>query len=453
MKHTLEWVKGNVLIVVLGVVAIGSLVAGWMISASMSAAAREKLEGRVKKISELSAIEKANISLALPGKEPTSLQVVINQSVLDQYKEITGQLKSDADAVHKLTLERNRRDHKPVLADVFPQPRADKKDVIAFTLHKEIMAAYESLLNKVKAGMPPPPQQIAENLARRDSQFIEATLKKASRAALDEKELAQLTADLTRSRLALYGEQAQKVSVYASLDALDLPAAPEKKPSLGQLFDWQWKYWLTKDILEAIADASAKSGGGSEPASVLKSPVKRVLSIRIPDMGFAKAASSGTQGAFGGLSGGFSGGDSAAPATPAPEATAATLAAAPVIDFTQEAPRDYKVSFTGRGSNQIYDVRSAKVTLIVETARLPELFDALARRNFMTVLDSTVRPADPFAAANDGFIYGKAHVSEVTLTIESVWLREWTVPYMPLEVRTALGISSGAPDPSAAPAG
>lgn len=454
MKPVLDWVKSNVLVVVLGVVAIGSLVAGWVFSDSMVASTRTKEEARAKKISELASLEKSNITLAIPGKEPTTRQVVINQEVLDEYRKVTEQLKGDADQVHQLALARNKRDHKPVLDNVFPQPPAEKKDVIAFTVHKELMAAYESLLKSVNAGTPPAAADVAEALSRRDSQYIESTLKKASRAQLDAKELAELTEDLTRSRLALYGEQAQKLTVYATVDSLDLPPSPEsKKPSLGQLFDWQWKFWLTKDILEAIADAGAKAGGGSS-ASLLKGPVKRVVAIRIPDLSLPTKAGQSQQGSFGGMNSGF-GGD-AAPAAPAPEAPAAApdaAAAAPTIDLTQEAVRDYKRSFTGRVSNPIYDVRLAKAVLIVETARLPELFDALARRNFMTVIDSSIRPADAFAAARDGFIYGKAHVSEVTLTIESVWLREWTVPFMPSDVRTALGVGSAAPaaDAGAAP--
>jgi hypothetical protein len=153
---------------------------------------------------------------------------------------------------------------------------------------------------------------------------------------------------------------------------------------------------------------------------------------------------------------GGAGGDGAAP-PPAPDAPATAAApnaplGVPQLDVTQEAARDYKRSFTGRATNPIYDVRTAYVTLIVETARMPELFDALAKRNFMTVLDVTVRPADAFAAARDGFIFGKAPVSEVTMTIESVWLREWTAPFMPPEVRTALGVNSTPPADAAAPA-
>ncbi len=458
MKPVLDWVKSNVLVVVLAVVAIGSLVAGWFVSSSMSAEVRTKAETRARKMNDLAGVEKGSVTLAVPGQEPTTKQVVINQKVLDEYQRITGALKGDADGVHKMALERNRRDHKPVMNGVFPAPPAEKRAVIAFGLHKELVAAYDALLKRVNAGGPPPVDEVGEALARRESQFVESTLKKASRAELDEKELADLREDLTRSRLAIYGEHAQKVSVYADASVLDIPQSPEnrKLPSLGQLFDWQWKYWITSDILGAIADASAGPSGGS-PTSVVGSPVKRILSLRIPDGGFG-AKEQPTSGSFGGGGAGFGGaglggGDGAATPPPAAPAADAPLTD-PQIDLTQEAARDYKRSFTGRATNPIYDVRTAFLTVVVETARMPELFDALARRNFMTVLDVKVRPADPFLAASEGFIYGKNPVSEVDLVIESIWLREWTAPLMPAEVRTALGVGSApAADAAAAPAG
>lgn len=456
MKPVLDWVKSNVLVVVLAVVAIGSLVAGWFVSSSMSAEVRTKAETRARKMNDLTSVEKGSITLAVPGREPTTKQVVINQKVLDEYQRITGSLKGDADGVHKLALERNRRDHKPVMTGVFPQPPADKRAVIAFGMHKELVAAYDDLLKRVNAGGPPPVDDVGEALARRESQFVESTVKKASRAELDEKELADLREDLTRSRLAIYGEHAQKVSVYADATALDIPQSPEnrKLPSLGQLFDWQWKFWITSDILGAIADASAGSPGGT-PTSVIGSPVKRILSLRIPDAGFG-AKDQPTSGSFGGgagFGGAGIGGDGAAP-PPAAAPTADAPLTDPQIDLTQEAARDYKRSFTGRATNPIYDVRTALLSVVVETARMPELFDALARRNFMTVLDVKVRPADPFLAASEGFIYGKNPVSEVDLVIESVWLREWTAPLMPAEVRTALGVGSApGAEAAAAPAG
>lgn len=114
----------------------------------------------------------------------------------------------------------------------------------------------------------------------------------------------------------------------------------------------------------------------------------------------------------------------------------------PNIDPSREAKIDYNISLSGRVSNDVYDVRIVDCELIVATTGLPAVMDAIAKRNFMTVLDARIRPADSFAAAQEGYIYGIEPVSRVNLKIESIWLREWTAETMPGDLRDLLGIKS-----------
>jgi len=90
-------------------------------------------------------------------------------------------------------------------------------------------------------------------------------------------------------------------------------------------------------------------------------------------------------------------------------------------------------------------VRLAEISFVAETSKLPKVFDALASENFMTVTNVRLAPADPFAAARMGYLYGPAPVSMVTATVETIWFRDWTAKHMPESVRTALGITSAAP--------
>jgi hypothetical protein len=83
--------------------------------------------------------------------------------------------------------------------------------------------------------------------------------------------------------------------------------------------------------------------------------------------------------------------------------------------------------------------------MVVSTSGLPVFMDALAQRNFMTILDVSMRPANAFSAAQNGYIFGVEPISEVSLRIESVWLREWTAETMPAGVRDLLGIKSDPP--------
>ena len=81
-----------------------------------------------------------------------------------------------------------------------------------------------------------------------------------------------------------------------------------------------------------------------------------------------------------------------------------------------------------------------EAALIAEEAQMAMTVDASAG-NFITVTDVRVRPLDPFAAAEEGFMYGAAPVSTVSLRLETIWLREWTGPFMPDDLRARLNTS------------
>lgn len=108
---------------------------------------------------------------------------------------------------------------------------------------------------------------------------------------------------------------------------------------------------------------------------------------------------------------------------------------------------------TGRVSNPLYDVRHASVRLVVASSALPEVLNAISRVNFMTVTSVDLRPADAFDAADSGFIYGAQPVSEVRLTVESLWLRQWLARMMPAEMQARKGTDGRTvDDPPPAPA-
>ena len=111
------------------------------------------------------------------------------------------------------------------------------------------------------------------------------------------------------------------------------------------------------------------------------------------------------------------------------------------LDPKAQAALDYRGSFTGRQTNPLYDVRTADVWLIVDPQRLPGILDALARQNFITVTGLTLEAADPYEALQEGYFFGSGTVAELHLTLETVWLREWTSPFMPRSVKQALGVA------------
>jgi hypothetical protein len=62
----------------------------------------------------------------------------------------------------------------------------------------------------------------------------------------------------------------------------------------------------------------------------------------------------------------------------------------------------------------------------------------------MTVLDCQVQDVDEYAALLEGYVYGSGDAVRVDMLIETIWLRDWTVPLMPAEVKQALGLGDPA---------
>jgi len=437
MSKFVDWVKANVAIVASGVVIVLVIVLAPWFSSSLEAGVRESAEERARKVGEIAGFERSPVTLEVPGRPPITGNGVVNATLLEQYRDATTRLQSDAEAVRAAAVAHNRKERGVVSAEAFPRPPRSRRETIQFDVHERIVEAYEQLLERVRAGGPPARDTVVSEIRRREMQFINSTLRKQSRKDLDAREEADLDAELAKARLVRYGERARELSFYATLDDLDVPEAPrQSRLSTAELFDWQWRFWIAEDLLEAFASANAGD------ATVVEGAVKRVVSMAVADS-FEPPRSRGGGSDFGGggMPGrrGVDGGEGAGSVPDADDPPLGEVR----IDSSVEAARDFERSFTGRISNAIYDVRNVEVTLVVATERLPQVFDAIAARNFMTVLDVALRPGDPFEAARRGYIYGTEPVSEVTMLIETVWLREWTAPFMPADARAALGISSG----------
>ncbi len=71
---------------------------------------------------------------------------------------------------------------------------------------------------------------------------------------------------------------------------------------------------------------------------------------------------------------------------------------------------------------------------------MPEVFDALARYNFMTIVNASVAPVNLFDAIKSGYFYGSKAVSRLRLDLETVWFRAWTTEFMPPDLKAALGV-------------
>lgn len=442
MSAVLGWIKANVYTVVFVLVMIAAPVAMWFVAGSMNAAVHEEVEARHAKMTKLDQYEKTSVSLSnpVPANEPVSATIAVNRQFLDRYQEVVQAIREDADRVREEILKINQKGRSVLLAELFPHPPAELRETLPRRMHQILIAAYEDLLESVGAGSPPPPDQLYEDLVVDKERLTTQSLKRST-DALTAEEQAWLTEQLSAARLSYYAEAAQNLKLYVTLESLSLPDESQIPPqaegqAMSQMFEWQWQYWIVQDILAALAAANASYD------SVVEAPVKRVERIMVLDSP-GEASSTAAGGGGGGASAGAGFGAAGSPgrrqhgggggvAAPQGRGTPANPGA--------EVPLDYGVSFTGRTTNPLYDVRRVEVTLVVDSAKMPEVFNALSRENFMTVTNLRLKALDLFQEIRDGYFYGTAPVSRVTIEVETIWARKWTSEFMPDELKQALGI-------------
>lgn len=437
-KQALAWVKSNPVIVASVAVMIIAPATAWWFASDIHAAEDAAASKRAQELAAIEKFEKTTVELTLPGKAPEQLVGVVNRKTVDKYKELADRLRGDAMSVQKSAMAHNQAGRNALFADI----RVTRANVntIAEKVFDAVIARGEEDLKKARAGMPPSDQSLIDQLQRRQDQFIAAE-RKADRKGLNDEQLARLQESLRDKRLQLYADASSTISFYAQLSDLGFPASPAEAgtpPSEAKMFHWQWRVWIIEDILAALSAANAPY------RNVVDAPVKRVLSIAVREEAVAKAAAGAAPEA-----------PADAPAEPLPEGAAAPAAPSyPAIDPKQPVSYDFTKSITGRQGNSLYDVRTASVQLIVATAMLPEVVNAISRQNFMTVTSLSVQPADAFDAADEGFIYGAQAVSEVRMTVESLWLRPWIARLMPAELQKSKGTDGKTVDdaPAEAPA-
>ena len=466
VEVALSWAKSNTLVVVFGVIAVAVPVGCYFAAGMMGEGVRKEAQRRAQAHSELTSAANAKVSLPVPGGEPVQIESIATQKIVDQFSASLERYSKDATQVYAAARAFNYGSdsapkHRPVVdAGIFPKydrSATTTVEQVRFKVADAIAASYQKLLEECRAGSPPASDKVAERVRDSERRYLNSELKVASRAQLAGKEdskkrIDDLNAYLVKVRIAEYTEAAKKFSIYADIGAFDVPSRASvtglyKKSSDADakdkaLFEMQWKFWVASDVMRAFASVNKSAG------SVLQSPVKRLLSFRVlPMEGAGAGAAAGAGGeatAMDGSMGAAPAGDGSGGEAPAAPAARVELAD-PTIDIKAEAARDYSKRFTGRVSNGIYDVRLAEVTFVADTERLPAVFDALASQNFMTITNVRIAPADPFAAARTGFLYGIKPVSQVSATVETLWFRDWTARHMPAALRTALGITSGAP--------
>ncbi len=439
MTAVLGWIRTNVYTVIAVAIMIAAPVGMWVVAGNMNKAVQDEVRERADKITELSRFEKTSISYhsPVPGNEPVSANIAVNRRFLDNYQEVVDVVRQDMERVREEVFRINHKDRKILVPELFPVPPPRRVETLPQKMYRALKAAYEALIADIGAGDPPPTEEMVENLTAAQERYLTQILKRET-AELTEEERTGLTEHLTKTRLSYYADAAKGLNLYASLDDIDVPAVeqyPDRAEGEGmsRMFDWQWQFWIKHDILSALAKCN-------EPYnSIVDAPVKRVVSLVVmDDVGPVSGSSSAP--AAGGGSGFGTAGKAKSGRRRGGSKSSGGKAKPSAANPGREVPLDFSYSFTGRTTNPLFDVRRVELWLIVDSEKMPEVFDALARYNFMTILDASVTTVNLFDAIKSGYFYGSQPVSRIRLDLETVWFRTWTTEFMPPELKAALGV-------------
>jgi len=456
VKQALVWVKANALVVTLAVVSISALVCAYLFSSDLAAENQKSAQAVAKHLDDLKALERGSVSITIPGNAPVEVSGVVSKKLVEVVRSQMSTGEEKPQNVMALAVAANSHGRLTAMP-----LRIDQKSPKMQQVHLEMLDAlqkeYDGLLARCRATLPPSEDDVRTELRRTKARFLQrnqvgkssetsaaagggqaagqaATGTAAGKATLDPALAEQLRRELQARRLGEYSKAASEGGLYCSAATLGFdskPASEDKDARLLELWRRQMKFWVAEDVVEAcIAINGAKA--------IPEAPVKRIVGINFVTLSSGDGADQG----------GSLGQSAPPPEGQAPEGSvegdpnAQDALTGPPIDPQAPVTRNYEKSLSGWSTNQLFDVHTAVVRCVVETSKIPAFMNALAKRNFVVVTDARITPVDPFAAIQEGYYYGaKEPVSLVTLTIDSVWLRQWTGALMPDAVRKKLGTS------------
>ncbi|MEQ9616554.1 MAG: hypothetical protein RLN60_00810 [Phycisphaerales bacterium] len=427
MNKVLPFLKSHGIILVCLIVPVGAIVAGWIFSAKWNDSIKQNIEQKVQgEIRNLDGLtQRFEISVLDPDDQPIGFSMVPNPATVELARQKLQSNIDQTERIRALALQHNKRD-KSLLIDgprsedkLFPEPDSNASRLRKLSEIRSVWPqAHLRLLEDAQAGPRPDPAQVVEQLTQFREAQIAAFLGDRVDQTLSEEESDAIEKRVSDRRVELYRARAAELAFYASLGSFvgvhtvaEAPTIPE--PSLATAWDWQHRYWVNEEIVRALREANTEPTTGFF-IPVHRAPVKRLGSITIEPWSFTSAPA----------------------ATPTPAA--------------QEIRRDFATSVTGLTSwpetpNALYDVRDATIVIHAASGRIDDILEALQARNFINITSVNIADVDEYQAFTQGFDYGTDHVIELTIGLQTIWLREWTSKTMPPAVRSAMGVPDPAP--------
>ncbi len=444
MKKVIDWVKSHFVIVISCVVIVIVLPVAYVISSGMLSSFQEEQQTTISQAQRrLAGLEVSyTLPAAGPGVEAVSLQALPNERLTAWFREAIRERMADVAEVRQQGIEFNRKGYEPLVGGLFPEPASDiDRQVRPFDLLRLLVGSggadgrpslYITMLEEARAGMPPSPERVAEALRRERSEFLADIEREGGAGQLTVEDRRRLEQRLRDARVARYAQAARRLTFYAEPDLLlraaraaGLPstASMQTPPRPAVLFGFQFDFWVLSEITAAITRINTSETG--RRFNIDDAPIKRIVSIQLEPLPVNQPQRRDPAG-FG-----------------MEEPGAETGVQLPVVDGVVQRDPDTTNTLTGRASNPRYDIRPVTITMVVDSSRIPEIIEGFRRRNFMAVSDLRLSSVDVWEDLNQGFYYGPGHVIRATMTIETAWLRAWTLEFMPSDFKRMMGIQDG----------
>lgn len=478
MKNALIMLKSNPLTLASAIVAVLSVVfiVFWPVMGGSSL--REDMKARETEIRKIERFmtDQVEVPPKRPDDPPQMISPITkNPAERERLKNIYGQMQSQFDQVFDAALAFNGQGHTPMLSNLFPTPASEGVRFDARDTYRRKVAGLLVGLNEqpvegvpyLKAGLPPEKELIDEAVKLAEENYLLAITPPGATAPppLTDEDKVKLAREQTAKAIEILQQRARAIDVYAVSDpnSADFPLDMQpfsSRPALSELWEAQMNLWIQSDIIDAIINANQRLASELERNSnAANNVVKRLIEIDVlPGYVGLHTAGGMTEQSIS-MSSPMPSMDRSDPSATTGRTTQPFQSAVglkpPGSLRTQDDPKvsdNFLVSPTGRTSNGLYDVRHVRMRAIVDAQYLPLLFDALSRRNFMTVIDLTMTDVDEYEALQQYFIYGTGDAVQVDMLIETIWLREWTSKYMPPIVKQYLGLVPPTGDHNETPA-
>jgi hypothetical protein len=417
----MDIVKKNLVSIICGVIALIALIVafvypldGMISTLKANAARRAAVQQQVARlVGKPRTVPNFDPSNPVPAK----LTQFPSNGIIEKARAAVKKVKVQSEQVYETALDINRRGHGLVVEGSLPVPVSQP---LAIRYRSDLQAALDKLrLQELVAGIPPTDEELKKRADALWKQLETGIIIVSGKPT----NLEQVKRQYDELVLKLPGEMQKEMASSNKMyvDPATVMKVPASIPSDGRSADpvgiwWsQVYYWVTSDVVSAIKELN-----GNSP-NVLKSPVKNLLALNVPETFFPPID----------------------PRNNAVPSDAPTVATGGLPDPTIAVPEAPDKSPTKRVSNNLFDVLHFTLALDIEADAIPAFLTALSNNRFISVIRFETFPVDSKLKQLQGYVYGDKPVMTLVLDCEAVFMRKWTVPWMPPRVKELLSIPDG----------